>query len=211
MLDKYTQMWDGLLGRINETENHVGIKIAQYLRTKSHTGKENIWGKRRHETFKRKVGAEAIDSVTSEWAITVVSVLNRNEKFSFCVGYGQLNPTKILETHNITRMDDFIEIMGNVWKFSTLDENLGYWKILVTVRTWKHLLQDVYGCIELWTHKIALRNPPGTFVRVGHITVRSKMEVLPRLFGRCKIHSKNVEDNYEHVEKSLGLLQEIGI
>ncbi len=65
----------------------------------------------------------------SEWASTVVIVPKHDGSARFCVDYRKLNSSTIRDSYPISRMDDYIDSLGEAKISTTLDCNSGYWQI----------------------------------------------------------------------------------
>ena len=131
MLDQYSDMWQGQLGKISVTEHRIKPK----------EGSEPVYcqpyraGPRAREAERKQVQdmlqSGVIEPASSEWASPVVLVPKQDGSLRFCVDYRKLNNITVKDTYPLPRMDECLDSLGDARWFTTLDCNAGYWQLRV--------------------------------------------------------------------------------
>lgn len=74
---------------------------------------------------------QGVSKPHKSWASPVILVPKQDENLQLCVDYGPLNVETVRESYPLSRMDKYIESLGDTAMFNTLDCNSDYWQIPV--------------------------------------------------------------------------------
>ena len=112
----------------------------------------------------------------SPWASPVVLVPKKDGSLRFCVDYRRLNALTKKDVYPLPRLDDIVDILGDVKYFTMLDLASGYWQVkLDDDARPKTAFTTHQGLFEFVSMPFGLCNAPVTFQRAMQ-TVLSGLE-----------------------------------
>ena len=83
------------------------------------------------EVLKMEEQEVVLSAPATYWETPVVFAPNKDDTLRFCVDYRRLDAMGVRDTYSISRMDECVDSLGDAKVFSTLDANLGDWKVLM--------------------------------------------------------------------------------
>lgn len=98
----------------------------------------------------RMIQENVIKPETTEWASQIVFGPKKDRSLRFCVSYRKLNALAIQDSCLLTRMDEYIDSMGDSRIFLTVDGNSEYCQVKIDKRDReKPPLQVAMACISM--------------------------------------------------------------
>lgn len=213
MLEPFSKMWDGHLGRISVAKHRIdlmsgstpvhsapyraGPKVREFQRTK----------------INRMFEQEVLESVTTEWAAPIVFAPKKDGIMRFCVDYRRLNAIAQRDSYPIPRIDECIDSLGESTVFSTLDANSGYWKVEIDDRDKdKTAFTSHHGLYRFTRMPFGLKNAPATFQRAMDVIVAPvRWQTALVYLDDIVIFFRTLEEHITHVRQVLSLLQNAGV
>ena len=135
-LRKHSSLWSGALGMIRATEDRNplerGTKRIRSMPYRKGPAMREMVAKE----VNKMLNAGVIEPASTEWASPVVLVPKKDSSLSFCADYRRLNAKTAADSYPLPRMDDCIDWLGDAAVFTRLNNNSGYWQILVAPEDW---------------------------------------------------------------------------
>ncbi|CAK1599862.1 unnamed protein product [Parnassius mnemosyne] len=150
-----------------------------------------------------------IELSSSPWCSPVVLVKKKDGSMRFCVDYRRLNDITKKDSYPLPRIDDTLDMLTGVKRFSTLDLKSGYWQVEIDPKDKeKTAFSTGKG---LWQFKVmpfGLCNAPATFERLMEL-------VLTGLIGdACLVYLDDIiivgrtfEEHLQNLERVLPKIQ----
>lgn len=126
MLEKRSEIGDGRLWKLQATEHYIDLKpdnepVWQKLYWAGHKERDFL-----QEEIKKMLYARTISPSDLKLASSLVLTPKSDGYLRFCIDYRRLNAVSKRESYTLPRVDDWMESLGEVHIFTTLDTNLGY-------------------------------------------------------------------------------------
>lgn len=123
---------------------------------------------------------DAIHHAQMEWASAIVTVHRKDETICSCVAYHKLNSVRILDSYQIPREDECIDLLGHGNIFSKLDSDSSNWQVEISREYRQQTAFAFLHGLSLFTRMhFELENAPWTFSRAMDLLLSS----LKRLFA----------------------------
>lgn len=157
--------------------------------------------------------AEVIEPAKREWVRPVVCTPKKGGKPGFCVDYCRLNLATLADAYRLPRIDDCIDGVGDVYVFTTLDDNCGYWQIPISTRDREiTFFTTRSGTYRYNRMPLGVRNAPATFqcaldIILSGVLWKSCMFYLENVI----VFSPSTAQNFNGVDEVLFLLKKAGI
>lgn len=128
---KHESMWDGHLGVVKPTEHRINLleQSSPFNSAPFLAGPKTR--KLEEAEVNKQIPAGVIEHAQSEWAAPVLFAAKKDGRLCFCVEYRPINAVCVGDTYLLPLLNDFIDSIGTVKIFSTVDVNSGYWKVPV--------------------------------------------------------------------------------
>ena len=164
---------------------------------------------RNKNTFKRSsvfVRNDLIEPSKSNWSSPCILVPKPNGSYRLCTDCRKVNTLTKTDTYTISRIDDYIDKIGNAWYVSKFDLLKGFWQVPLTERA-KEISAFVTpdGLFQYKVMPFGMKNSPATFQRLIN-------QVISGLTG-CDAYTDDVivysETWSEHVEIMCKLFEKL--
>eukprot|EP00253_Pinus_taeda_P009289 PITA_09289 len=151
-----------------------------------------------------------IRSSTSPFASYVVLVKKEDDTLRMCIGYRALNKKTLKNRYPIPRIDELMDELRGTRFFSKIDLRSGYHQIHVREQDIpKTAFRCHYGHFEFLVMHFGLTNVPATFQScMNHILCSHLRKFVLVFFDDILIYSRTWEENLQHIETILCILQE---
>ena len=163
------------------------------------------------EEIKLMLKLGIIEQSKSAWSSPVVLVPKKDGTKRFCVDYRKLNAATITENWPLPRIQDILDrLSGSKW-FSALDLTSGYWQIEMDGSSKeKTAFTTPDGHYQFTRMPFGLKNAPAEFSRIMHQVLgnRSYVEIY---LDDITIHSKTLEEHFEHISQVAKALKEANL
>ena len=126
-----------------------------------------------------------------------------------CIDYRALNKKTIKNHYLIPRVDELIDELHGAVYFSKIDLHSGYHQIRMRKEDVpKTTFRCHYGHFEFLVLSFGLTNAPTTFQScMNHIFQKQLRKFLLIFFDDLLIYSKSWEENLQHIEEVLNILE----
>lgn len=143
----------------------------------------------------------------------IVFTPKKDSRLQFCVDCRKLDAVEVEDSYPLRQMDEFIDSLGLVNMFSTLDTSLGYWQIELDRND-----MDLTASVTLNSRYrntrvlLGLKNAAVTFQRaMDTILALVKWQHALVYIDVVFIISKSPKEHLHHVESVLQLIQKAGM
>jgi len=149
----------------------------------------------------------------SYWASPVVVVPKKNGKPRFFVAYRLLNAVTKKVTYPVPQIDHFLDSLGEVRFFSTLDCTAGYLQINIRGEDREKTAFVCHSGLFEWLRiPCGLTNSPATFQRALDVNLTwLKWKICLVYLDDVIVFSKTAEEHIQHLDTVLTRLREAGV
>lgn len=213
MLTEFQSMCNGHLGHISVAKNHIELldKIAHAVHPAPYRASPKTQEFEMVEIDKM-LSQKIIESAQTNRADPIVFAPKRDKTFRFNVDFHRLNAVPKRDSYPITRMNKYIDSLGEAEVFSTSDANSGYCQVEIyeTDRD-KTALTPHHGHHRFIRMLFGFRNAPDTFQRTLAFLF-SRWDGNTHLYISTTLWSSpDPHKDIGHVRKVLTLLRNAGV
>ncbi|KAL4123076.1 hypothetical protein QTP88_015308 [Uroleucon formosanum] len=154
-----------------------------------------------------------VEPSISPWAAPVVLVKKKDGARRFCVDYRRLNMQTESDAHPIPDLHDMVRGMGVAKIYSTMNLNLGYWQVGLSLETCPlTAFRTQRGLLQFRVMSFGLKNAPAIFCCLVN-------EVFHGLVGKfvlvclddIVVYSESPDQYLNHLQRVLERLQSYGL
>ena len=163
------------------------------------------------DAVKEMLDAGVIRRSRSPWSFPVVIVNKKDNSKRFCIDFRKLNKITKKNSYPLPVIDEILALLGTAKYFTTLDLKSGYWQVAMEESDREKTAFTCHaGLFEFNVMPFGLANAPSMFQELMSEVLQG-LDFCFAYIDDILIHSRTLEEHFNHIEQVFGRLRQHGL